>query len=36
LIQLEELKLQLGQAGKDVDRYKNKHDEMFQSVSGLN
>ena len=28
--------MQLVNAAKDVDRFKQKHDEMFSSVSGLN
>ena len=30
------MKLQIVEAGKEVARYKAKHDEMFVSVSGLN
>lgn len=33
---IEEMKIQMEQASKDVERYKNKHDDMFSSVSGLN
>lgn len=33
---IDDYKQKLIQAGKDVERYKAKHDEMFASVSGLN
>mmetsp|Transcript_1825 Transcript_1825/g.2450 ORF Transcript_1825/g.2450 Transcript_1825/m.2450 type:complete len:146 (-) Transcript_1825:265-702(-) len=33
---INELKGQIIEAGKEVQRFKNKHDEMFTSVSGLN
>lgn len=33
---IEDLKLQMVQAKKEVEKYKQKHDEMFESVSGLN
>lgn len=36
LATIEEMKEQMVQAGKDVQRFKEKHDEMFKSVSGLN
>ena len=33
---IEDYKIQLVNAAKDVERFKQKHDEMFSSVSGLN
>lgn len=33
---IEDMKVQMTQAAKDVERYKQKHDDMFSSVSGLN
>ena len=36
LIKIGELNKQIIDAGKEVQRFKNKHDEMFASVSGLN
>ena len=36
LIKIGELNQQIIDAGKEVQRFKNKHDEMFASVSGLN
>lgn len=34
--EIQDFKISMEQAGREVDRFKAKHDEMFASVSGLN
>ncbi len=36
LVKISELNQNIVDAGKEVQRFKKKHDEMFASVSGLN